>query len=98
MDVLTDVLSMLELKGWLSSHRELVTPWRFDFAASQDMIFHVLRCGGGYLWIEGETEPRRIEDGDVLVFPFGDAHSISDERTSPLTQTIHLAYDAHREY
>ena len=42
MDVLTDVLNAFELKGWISSRRELAPPWRYDFAASQDMIFHLL--------------------------------------------------------
>jgi AraC-like DNA-binding protein len=98
MDVLTDVLNVLELKGWLSSHREMATPWRFDFAASRDMIFHILSFGGGYLWVEGEPAPLRVEDGDVMVFPFGHAHSICDELTSPLTQAVQLDYDAHREY
>jgi hypothetical protein len=39
MDVLTDVLNTLELKGWLSSRRELTPPWRYDFAASKDSMF-----------------------------------------------------------
>ncbi|WP_236065256.1 cupin domain-containing protein [Reticulibacter mediterranei] len=29
MDVLTDVLSVLELKGWISARRELTPPWRY---------------------------------------------------------------------
>ena len=29
MDLLTDVLNTLELKGWLSSRRELTSPWRY---------------------------------------------------------------------
>jgi AraC-like DNA-binding protein len=98
MDVLTDVLNALELKGWLSSHREIATPWRLDFAASPDMIFHVLNSGGGYLSVEGEPEPLRIEDGDVMVLPFGHAHSIYDELTSPLTQVVRLHYEAHCEH
>jgi len=49
MDVLTDVLNALELKGWLSSRTEMTTSWRFAFAESSDMIFHILQCGRGYL-------------------------------------------------
>jgi Cupin len=49
MDVLTDVLNALALKGWISARRELAPPWRYDFAASPDMIFHLLSSGGGYL-------------------------------------------------
>ncbi len=98
MDVLTDVLNALELKGWISKRNELAPPWRYDFAASQDMIFHLLSSGGGYLSVEGDPTPLRVEDGAVLLFPFGNAHSICDELTSPLTQVLHVDYDAQREY
>jgi AraC-like DNA-binding protein len=98
MDLLSDVLSALELKGWLHSRTEVASPWRFDFAASPDSIFHILSCGGGYLLVEGEPTPVRLEDGDVIVFPAGQAHSICDDLASPLTQVVHLDYDAHRGY
>jgi AraC-like DNA-binding protein len=97
MDVLTDVLNVLELKGWLSSRRELTPPWRFDFAASQDMVFHMLSSGRGYLSVEGDPTPLRLEGGDVLLFPSGHAHTICDELTTPLTQVRHVFYDAKRE-
>ena len=96
MDVLTDVLNMLELKGWLSSRRELTPPWRYDFAASKDSMFHVLSFGGAYLQLEGEGEPIRVEDGDVLLFPTGHPHSLHDDPTSPLTRLVHLDYNAQR--
>jgi AraC-like DNA-binding protein len=99
MDVLTDVLNALELRGWISARRELTPPWRYDFAASQDMIFHLLGSGSGYLSFAGDpTPPLRVEDGAVLLFPFGHAHSICDELTSPLKQVLHVDYDEQREY
>ncbi|GCE22103.1 AraC family transcriptional regulator [Dictyobacter kobayashii] len=98
MDVLTDVLNALELKGQVTARRALVPPWRYKFAASQDMIFHLLSSGGGYLSFEGDpTPPMRIEGGGVLLFPFGHAHSICDELTSPLTGVSHIAYSAQSE-
>ncbi|GHO45744.1 AraC family transcriptional regulator [Ktedonospora formicarum] len=99
MDVLTDVLNTLELKGWLSARRELAPPWRYQFVASQDMIFHLLGSfGGGYLTLKGDPTPLRIEDGAVLLFPFGHAHSIGDKLTSPLTQVLHVDYDSQKHY
>ena len=98
MDVLTDVLNALELKGWLSSRTEMTESWRFAFAQSSDMIFHILQCGRGYLSVEGEPEPRRIEDGDVLLFPHGHAHTIYDRSASPLTQTVCLTYEESCEH
>lgn len=96
MDVLTDVLNTLELKGWLSSRRELAPPWRYDFAATKDSMFHVLNYGDAYLQVEGEAEPIRVEDGDVLLFPTGHAHSLYDHPASPLTRLVRLDYNPQR--
>lgn len=98
MDVLTDVLTSLDLKGWLHSRTEVAPPWRFDFAASPDSSFHILSSGGGYLWVDGEPAPRRVEDGDVLMLPHGHAHAICDAPASPLTQAVRLDYEARRTY
>jgi AraC-like DNA-binding protein len=98
MDVLTDVLNALELKGWLCSRTEMAAPWRMDFAASRESVFHIFNFGGGYLDVEGETEPLRVEDGDVVVLPHGHAHAIGDERTSPLVKSARLDYEEQREY
>lgn len=96
MDVLTDVLNTLELKGWLSSRRELTPPWRYDFAPSKDSIFHVLSFGGGYLEVDGKAV--RVEDGDVVLFPTGHPHSLYDDPMSPLTRLVHLDYNPQRGY
>ncbi|MBI1280849.1 MAG: helix-turn-helix domain-containing protein [Anaerolineaceae bacterium] len=96
MDVLTDVLNTLELKGWLSSRRELQPPWRYDFAASKDSMFHVISYGGAYLQVDGESEPIRLNDGDVVLFPSGHPHSLYDDPTSPLTRLVHLDYNSQR--
>lgn len=96
MDVLTDVLDTCELKGWLSSRRELVPPWRYDFATSKDSMFHMISYGGAYLQVAGETEPIRVADGDVVLFPTGHAHSLYDDPLSPLTRLVHLDYNPQR--
>ncbi len=97
MDALTDVLSALELKGWLSSRRELVPPWRYDFAQSKDSTFHVINDGGAFLQVEGEASPRRVEDGDVVLFPTGHPHSLFDNPASPTMRLVHLDYNPARE-
>jgi AraC-like DNA-binding protein len=98
MDILTDVLNTFELKGWLSSRRELAPPWRYDFAASRDSIFHVLSLGGAYLQVDGEPEPIRVGDGDVVLFPTGHPHSLYDDPKSPQTRLVHLDYHPQRGY
>ncbi len=98
MDVLTDVLRTFELKGWLSSRRELASPWRYDFAPSKDSVFHILAFGEAHLEVEGEAEPILVENGDVLLFPTGHPHTLYDAPTSPLTRLVHLDYNPQRGY
>jgi Cupin len=86
MDVRKDMLNTLELKGWLGSRTAVTAPWRFDFPTSQGIPFHIFHLGGGHLRVEGDLTPLRVEDGDVVVFPHGHAHTIYDELASPLTQ------------
>ena len=98
MDVLTDVLNTFELKGWLSSRRELGSRWRYDFAASKDSMFHVISNGGAYLQVAGKDASMRVEDGDVLLFPTGYPHSLYDDPLSPLTRLVQLDYNPQRGY
>lgn len=98
MDALTNALETLELRGWIAARRALAAPWRYDFAASPDMILHLLNFDGGYLTLEGESMPLRVEDGGVLLFPFGHAHSIRDAPASPLLRVLQVAYDAQASY
>ena len=98
MDVLTDVLNTVELKGWLSSRRELGSRWRYEFAAGKDSMFHAISDGGAYLQVEGEGAPIRVADGDVLLFPTGHAHALYDDPRSPLTRLVQLDYNPQRGY
>lgn len=98
MDVLTDILTALELKGWLSSRTEMTRSWRFEFEASPDITFHILKFGSGYVWVDGDDTPVKVGDGDVVVFPHGHGHTIADAATSPLLQKVLLDYHAHGEY
>lgn len=67
MDVLTDVrttLNTLELKGWLASSREVPTSRHSDCVVRRDRPFHIRTFGGGYLYVEGDSLPRPVKDGD----------------------------------
>lgn len=99
MDVLTDVLNMLELKGWLSSRRELVPPWRYDFAVSPDSVFHVISDGNAFLEFEDEEQAIWLEDGDLVLIPNGHAHALYDDPLSaPSRDIVHLNYRPDRRH
>ena len=98
VDVLTDILNAVQLQGWLSSRRELKSPWRYEFALSEDSVFHIMSDGGAYLQIEGQPDQIRVEDGDVVLFPSGRAHSLFDDQMSPLTRHVQLDYHPDRTH
>jgi AraC-like DNA-binding protein len=96
-DVLTDVLAAMELRGWLHSRTETTRPWRFDFQASPDSVFHVLGNGGGYLLVDGQAAVP-VCAGDLIVFPHGDSHALADEPGSGPGRTVALEYEPSRPH
>jgi AraC-like DNA-binding protein len=85
MDVLSDVLRVLRLSGAVLFRADFCAPWDVS-APGSDLIapllmpgagrlvlFHVIT--GGECWAEVEGQPRiTLREGDVVVFPYGDAH------------------------
>ncbi|WP_328399534.1 AraC family transcriptional regulator [Nocardia sp. NBC_00403] len=103
IDVLTDVLVSLRLRAWLYSRTEITPPWRFDFTPSPDSTFHIIGSGGGHLMVPDAAQENGVASvpvaaGDVVVFPYGDAHTICDDPGSPLIQQVSLEYEPSREH
>lgn len=94
MDVLTDVLDTLRFRSTLYCRVELGSPWSLHFAPTRAASFHVIERGAGWLALDGEREPIRISDGDMIVLTNGAGHRISDERDAEPIVTIELGRDA----
>ncbi len=89
MDVLSEVLRAVKLKGALFFNGEFSAPWSF-FSSRSATVAHALPPGSGHLIIfhfltEGRAyarleEGRREEltAGDIVIFPHGDAHVIGN--------------------
>jgi AraC-like DNA-binding protein len=56
----------------------MAPPWGFGIPARQTGSFHVVLEGGGWLDVEGAPEQIRVEAGDLVVLPHGDAHRVRD--------------------
>ena len=87
-DVLSDVLSAVRLTGAVFFDNEMSSPWVAEAPAScaiasrvmpgaQRVIeFHMVVRGSCWGHAVGD-EPMRLEQGDLIVFPQGDAHVLS---------------------
>jgi len=99
-DVLSDVLRAVRLSGAVYFDFELSSPWVREAPPARDLAglvmpgaervieYHVV--AGGSCWGQAiGHDPIRLEEGDVIVFPRGDAHVLS---SSPgMRETVDLS-------
>lgn len=89
MDVLSEVLRVVRLSGTIHLRAEFTHPWcigsapqmlagRLNLSADSIAAFHVVIAGECIAKI-GKHPPLRVETGDVIVFPRGDAHDLASD-------------------
>ena len=95
MDVLSEVLRVIRLSGVVHLRAEFTQPFaiaashdnlaaRFNVPGESPIAFHVF-VSGSCLVSTDRLRPTRIEAGDVIVFPRGEAHVLaSDPGLSPV--------------
>jgi AraC-like DNA-binding protein len=103
MDVLTDVLNTLRLKGSVYYRSQISTcNWSLRFNATQGAMFHVIDQGGCFLQLGPESRMRQaLCEGDLVVLPHGSAHIVSQQPDTPPMVNIQLDRDYpvyHHEY
>ncbi|MCB9606818.1 MAG: AraC family transcriptional regulator [Polyangiaceae bacterium] len=87
MDLLSEFLSSIRLSGSIFFRAEFGAPWALSSpdsaqlaqallpAARQMVLFHAIQAGE--CWVELEGRPQQpLSAGDVVLFPFGHAHSM----------------------
>ena len=75
LDVLSDVLGLLRLRGEVFCRTELSAPWGLSFSPDQAQ-FHVVEDGGCILHAEGSREMVALTAGDLVILPHGRGHQL----------------------
>jgi AraC-like DNA-binding protein len=75
-DVLSEVLTLIRLRGELVYTAELSAPWGIRYSAGPSH-FHFVEEGSFWLTAEG-IEPLFLKRGDLVLLPHGHGHSITD--------------------
>ncbi len=84
MDVLTDIMLALRLKGRLYFRTELTAPWGIYVPPQQNVArFHIVIRGNGWLKVDDIDESVPMANGDLVIIPHGAGHDIVDAPTTP---------------
>lgn len=77
-DVLSNILEQIQLEGGVHFRCELGSPWGMTMPGSGEAEFHVVTRGNCWLHMPELPSPIPLQGGDLLVFPHGDAHMLSN--------------------
>lgn len=82
MDVLSDILTTMHLRGSVYFSTCFCSPWGLDIEKTDKASFHIIEQGECWLQMESLSEPKKLVAGDILVLPHGTKHQISDRPES----------------
>ena len=71
MDPLSDVLSLLKPRNYISGGFDVGAPMAIRFGPHEGIKCYAVVSGEGWLAVEGEAEPVRLEAGDCFLLPSG---------------------------
>ena len=77
-DALTDILESVRMEGSVFSRAALAAPYGVESGRLQSGVFHAVVAGQTVASLAGGGPPVHLGAGDVVVFPFGDNHLITD--------------------
>jgi len=81
-DVLSEVLTLIRLRGELVYTAKLGAPWGLRFQPGPSH-FHFVEKGGAWVTPAGHA-PHWIGAGDLVLLPLGKGHTIADTLESPI--------------
>ena len=77
-DALTDILRSVSMQGSVFSRAALAAPFGVESGSMPTGIFHAVVRGQPWAQVADNGEPIELEPGDIVMFPFGDNHLITD--------------------
>ncbi|MEM7303078.1 MAG: AraC family transcriptional regulator [Pseudomonadota bacterium] len=77
LDLLSDILTNLSMRGTLYFRTSLTTPWGIEVPPYENVArFHFAHRGGCLIEVEGCKKPVTIAQGDLLIIPHGASHKL----------------------
>ena len=77
LDLLSDILTNLSVRGTLYFRTSLTTPWGIEVPAYENVVrFHFAHRGDCLVEVEGSGKSVALQQGDLLIVPRGASHKL----------------------
>lgn len=84
LDLLSDILTRLDLRGTLYFRTSFTEPWGVQVPAFQSVArFHYVHRGECVVRVNGEAAETRLAQGDLVLVPHGRAHTLTCRHSGP---------------
>lgn len=95
MDVLSDILNIVTLKGSLYFRTQFSPPWGVCVPNYSNVArFHLVTRGQCWVKVTGVADPVCLSTGDLIVIPHGAEHALSDAPETPIKSLDHVVQAA----
>lgn len=94
MDPLSDVLSLLKPRSYVSGGLDLGGAWSLQFPQHQGIKCYAAVSGEGWLVVEGVVEPVRLKAGDCFLMPRGRPFRLASDPALPPMDALTLYTNA----
>jgi len=92
MDPLSDMLSLLKVRSYMSGGFDAGGDWSLQFDQQEGIQFYAVVSGECWLSVDGVPDPVRVKSGDCFLLPRGRAFRMaSDMSLTPLDGVIFLS-------
>lgn len=88
IDILANVLKEIRLSSRTYFCADFETPWGMDIPSSQHGGFHIAVTGEFYVYIKHNHKHIHLKEGDIIAFPLGAAHQLSDNNTDKAADSL----------
>lgn len=95
MDLLSDILQTLKLRGTLYFQASFHAPWGMKIPQGAFANFHIVTSGSCWMRRADDSQPVAVRQGDVLIFPRGDSHILCDNPSAPAVDAADLIGSPH---
>ncbi len=90
MDLLSEILQIVKLRGIIYFHARFQSPWGMEIPAGQFANYHIVTEGECWVITTSADGPVLLRKGDMVLFPGGDSHALVDTLQSEIISADEL--------